>query len=106
MRRVVITGLGAVTPLAVGMFCDAVLCKFTHNVTGVRPTWKRLIDGHCGVVSIKDRNPKFASLPSQVAAVITAGLRTDGGWCAKEWLQPGVSNIQHDEDSTKNKSGR
>ncbi|KAH0205048.1 ketoacyl synthase domain-containing protein, partial [Aureobasidium melanogenum] len=73
MRRVVITGLGAVTPLAVG----------------VRPTWKRLIDGHCGIVNIKDRDPKFASLPSQVAGVIPPGLRVDGGWHSKEWLQPG-----------------
>ncbi|KAG9629465.1 ketoacyl synthase domain-containing protein, partial [Aureobasidium melanogenum] len=73
MRRVVITGLGAVTPLAVG----------------VRPTWKRLIDGHCGIVNIKDRDPRFASLPSQVAGVIPPGLKVDGGWHSKEWLQPG-----------------
>ncbi|KAH0331952.1 ketoacyl synthase domain-containing protein, partial [Aureobasidium melanogenum] len=73
MRRVVITGLGAVTPLAVG----------------VRPTWKRLIDGHCGIVNIKDRDPRFASLPSQVAGVIPSGLKVDGGWHSKEWLQPG-----------------
>ncbi|KAG9784291.1 ketoacyl synthase domain-containing protein, partial [Aureobasidium melanogenum] len=73
MRRVVITGLGAVTPLAVG----------------VRPTWKRLIDGHCGIVNIKDRDPRFASLPSQVAGVIPPGLKVDGGWQSKERLQPG-----------------
>ncbi|THW23571.1 hypothetical protein D6D24_00509 [Aureobasidium pullulans] len=76
MRRVVVTGLGAVTPLGVG----------------VRPTWKRLIDGQCGIVNIKERNPKFATLPSQVAGVIPVGLRADGGWTSKEWLQPGVSN--------------
>lgn len=60
--------------------------------TGVRPTWKRLIDGQCGIVNIKERNPKFATLPSQVAGVIPVGLRADGGWTSKEWLQPGVSS--------------
>ncbi|KAH0288836.1 ketoacyl synthase domain-containing protein, partial [Aureobasidium sp. EXF-3399] len=73
MRRVVITGLGAVTPLAVG----------------VRPTWKRLIDGHCGIANIRDRDSKFATLPSQVAGVIPPGNRVDGGWNSKEWLQLG-----------------
>ncbi|KAH7055736.1 3-oxoacyl-synthase-like protein [Macrophomina phaseolina] len=73
MRRVVITGLGAVTPLGVG----------------IRRTWSRLIDGHCGVVSVRDRGPQFAALPSQVAAIVPSGSRHDGGWSAKEWLQPG-----------------
>ncbi|KAK0660619.1 putative 3-oxoacyl-(acyl-carrier-protein) synthase [Lasiodiplodia hormozganensis] len=73
MRRVVVTGLGAVTPLGVG----------------IRRTWSRLIDGHCGVVSVKDRGPRFAALPSQVAAVVPSGPKEDGGWTAKEWLQPG-----------------
>ncbi|KAK8202176.1 Mitochondrial beta-keto-acyl synthase [Zalaria obscura] len=73
MRRVVVTGLGAVTPLAVG----------------VRQTWRRLLDGHCGIKSIKDRSPQFAALPSQVAGVVPIGSRENGGWTAKEWLQPG-----------------
>ncbi|OJD34878.1 beta-ketoacyl synthase [Diplodia corticola] len=73
MRRVVVTGLGAVTPLGVG----------------IRRTWSRLIDGHCGVVSVRDRSPQFAALPSQVAALVPSGPKEDGGWMAKEWLQPG-----------------
>lgn len=77
LRRVVVTGLGAVTPLAVG----------------VRPTWRRLIDGHCGITSIRDRAPIFATLPSQVAAVIPAGSKDDGGWDTREWLQPGVGSV-------------
>ncbi|KAL1305862.1 hypothetical protein AAFC00_004014 [Neodothiora populina] len=73
MRRVVITGLGAITPLAVG----------------VRPTWRRLIDGQSGIISIKERSKEFAALPSQVAGIVPPGSRRDGGWDPNEWLQPG-----------------
>ncbi|KAF1987896.1 ketoacyl synthase domain-containing protein [Aulographum hederae CBS 113979] len=73
MRRVVVTGLGAVTPLGVG----------------IRRTWKRLIEGECGIVSVADRSPKFASLPSRIAGVVPAGSRKDGKWTAKEYLQTG-----------------
>jgi hypothetical protein len=45
-------------------------------------------------VNIRDRDPKFASLPSQVAGVIPLGDKADGGWNPKEWLQPGVSDAQ------------
>ncbi|KAI4766998.1 hypothetical protein E4T52_14719 [Aureobasidium sp. EXF-3400] len=84
MRRVVITGLGAVTPLAVA--------EILIESAGVRPTWKRLIDGHCGIVNIRDRDPKFVTLPSQVAGVIPPGDKVDGGWNPREWLQLGVSD--------------
>lgn len=57
---------------------------------GVRRTWKRLLDGHCGVVSIKDKGPQFAALPSQIAGVVPEGRKEDGKWNAKEWLEPGV----------------
>ncbi|OXV06576.1 hypothetical protein Egran_05656 [Elaphomyces granulatus] len=70
MRRVVVTGLGAVTALGVG----------------VRRIWKRLLDGHCGIVNIKDRHPGFAEVPCQVAALVPAGPRTSGCWKASEWL--------------------
>jgi 3-oxoacyl-[acyl-carrier-protein] synthase II len=103
MRRVVITGLGAVTPLAVGM-CNNNLHYFTlytqhthpnkQKPLGVRPTWKRLINGESGIVSIRDRSPSFATLPSQVAGVVPAGLGVDGGWNATEWLRQGVSGKQ------------
>lgn len=70
MRRVVVTGLGAVTALGVG----------------VRRIWKRLLDGHCGIVNIKDRHPGFAEVPCQVAALVPAGPRASGCWKASEWL--------------------
>ncbi|KAI9045079.1 uncharacterized protein KD926_010402 [Aspergillus affinis] len=70
MRRVVVTGLGAVTPLGVG----------------IRRTWKRLLDGHCGIVNVRHRDSRFADLPCQVAAVVPSGTKQDGGWTASEWL--------------------
>ncbi|KAL4964678.1 putative beta-ketoacyl synthase (Cem1) [Aspergillus stella-maris] len=70
MRRVVVTGLGAVTPLGVG----------------VRRTWKRLLDGHCGIVNVKDRDARFADLPCQIAAVVPSGPRAEGRWTALEWM--------------------
>ncbi|WEW57802.1 Mitochondrial beta-keto-acyl synthase [Emydomyces testavorans] len=70
MRRVVVTGLGAVTPLGIG----------------VRRTWKRLLDGHCGIVSVKDRHPGFAEIPCQIAAVVPRGSKEHGGWRASDWL--------------------
>ncbi|GBF65222.1 3-oxoacyl-[acyl-carrier-protein] synthase [Trichophyton mentagrophytes] len=70
MRRVVVTGLGAVTPLGVG----------------IRHTWKRLLDGHSGIVSIKDRDSRFAEQPCQVAGVVPKGSNAQGGWDASEWL--------------------
>jgi 3-oxoacyl-[acyl-carrier-protein] synthase II len=56
----------------------------------VRRTWSRLLDGQCGIVSIKDKSPQFASLPSQIAGLIQEGKKDDGGWNAKELLGPGV----------------
>ncbi|KAJ5934513.1 hypothetical protein N7466_004060 [Penicillium verhagenii] len=73
MRRVVVTGLGAVTPLGVG----------------VRQTWKRLLDGHCGIVNVNHRDERFAEQPCQIAAVVPQGSRENGGWTASEWLSRG-----------------
>ncbi|KAF2027997.1 3-oxoacyl-synthase-like protein [Setomelanomma holmii] len=70
MRRVVVTGLGLVTPLGIG---------------SVRRTWTRLLDGHCGIVSIQNRSPDFATLPSQIAGLVPEGRRADGQWHAKEY---------------------
>ncbi|KAF4553415.1 Beta-ketoacyl synthase-like protein [Elsinoe fawcettii] len=73
MRRVVVTGLGAVTPLGVG----------------IRRTWTRLLDGECGITSLRDRKG-FDGLPSQVAGVIPEhGGHEAGAWDSKHWLQPG-----------------
>ncbi|KAI9801093.1 MAG: Mitochondrial beta-keto-acyl synthase [Piccolia ochrophora] len=73
INKLRVFGLGAITPLGVG----------------VRRSWSRLIDGHCGIVSVKDRNPQFAGLPCQVAAVVPRGTKDEGGWSSSEWLTPG-----------------
>jgi 3-oxoacyl-[acyl-carrier-protein] synthase II len=52
----------------------------------VRRTWSRLLEGHCGIVSITDRSPQFSLLPSQVAGIVPAGKKEDGMWSAKDWL--------------------
>ena len=70
MRRVVVTGLGAVTPLA----------------AGIKTTWKRLLDSSCGIVSTSPRGPAFEALPSRVAGLVPQGSSEDGRWQAKDWL--------------------
>ncbi|EMC98848.1 hypothetical protein BAUCODRAFT_382208 [Baudoinia panamericana UAMH 10762] len=70
MRRVVITGLGAVTPLG----------------AGVKHTWRRLLDGNTGIVSTTGLGAKFDLLPSRVAGLVPQGSRQDGFWQAKDWL--------------------
>jgi 3-oxoacyl-[acyl-carrier-protein] synthase II len=54
-RRVVVTGLGLVTPLGVGVL---------HN-------WKMVLEGVCGIQSLK--GDEFAFLPSRVAGVVPRG---------------------------------
>jgi 3-oxoacyl-[acyl-carrier-protein] synthase II len=58
--------------------------------TGLRRTWKRLLDGHCGIVNVNDRDERFKEVPCQIAAVVPKGSRKDGGWMAEEWLSRGV----------------
>lgn len=70
MRRVVITGLGAITPLGVGL----------------RHTWSRLLAGHSGLVSTSHLEPseRWAELPSRVAGLVPLGAKATGGWTASE----------------------
>lgn len=70
MRRVVVTGLGAVTPLA----------------AGIKQTWRRLLDSQSGLVSTTSKGAAFDSLPSRVAGLVPLGSRDDGLWQAKDWL--------------------
>jgi 3-oxoacyl-[acyl-carrier-protein] synthase II len=70
MRRVVVTGLGAVTPLA----------------AGIKQTWHRLLASHSGIVSTASKGPVFASLPSRVAGLVPLGSRDEGRWQAQDWL--------------------
>ncbi|ORY05189.1 3-oxoacyl-synthase-like protein, partial [Clohesyomyces aquaticus] len=60
---------------------------------GVRRSWKRLLDSECGIVSIENRGPQFATLPSRVAGLVPEGLKQDKQWNAKEYLQPGDERI-------------
>lgn len=80
-RRVVVTGLGLVTPLGIG----------------VQQSWSKLIAGECGVVSLKDLPsptpglPGFDTLPSQVGAIVKrTGGKDLGGFDSTEWLDRGV----------------
>ncbi|KAM3515571.1 hypothetical protein MY11210_000749 [Beauveria gryllotalpidicola] len=72
MRRVVVTGLGAITPLGVG----------------ARRTWNRLLAGDCGITSVADREPKerWKELTSTVAGIVPLGGIAKGGWDANDWL--------------------
>ncbi|KAI8873902.1 putative beta-ketoacyl synthase [Ramicandelaber brevisporus] len=54
VRRVVVTGLGAVTPLG----------------TGVQTSWRRLIAGECGIIKLPSSKDPAADFPSRVAAVV------------------------------------
>lgn len=71
MRRVVVTGLGAITPLGVG----------------IRRTWTRLLAGHSGIVSVKDRHPvdRWRELTSTVSGIVPEG-KSEGEWDASQWL--------------------
>lgn len=74
MRRVVVTGLGAITPLGVG----------------ARRTWKRLLAGKSGLVDISAWEPQaqWKGLTSTVAGIVPSGKagRADGLWHAPDWL--------------------
>ena len=89
MRKVVVTGLGAVTPLGLGSFIMRLLgLKLTF--IGVRRSWKRLIDGECGIESISSRGPAFQKLKCQVAGIIPQGSKDEGSWSVSEWLSRNV----------------
>lgn len=74
MRRVVVTGLGAVTPLGVG----------------IRRTWTRLLAGQSGIVSVKEREPRerWKELTSTVGGIVPCG-QAEGEWRASDWLNAG-----------------
>ena len=75
MRRVVVTGIGAVTPLGVG----------------IRRTWSRLLAGDNGIVSVANRSPsqKWRELPSTVAGIVPEGSKENGNWQPSDWLGRG-----------------
>ena len=70
MQRVVVTGLGAVTPLGLGP----------------RRTWQRLLAGDCGVVSLQNRGDRYKQQHCQVAGLVPLGSKDQDAWDSSEWL--------------------
>jgi 3-oxoacyl-[acyl-carrier-protein] synthase II len=70
LRRVVITGLGMVTPLG-------------GNVSS---TWSRLLNGESGARRIEEF--EAADLTCQIAAFIPRGAQVDGKFNPDDWMEP------------------
>ena len=70
MRRVVVTGLGLVTPLA----------------DGVEKSWERILDGQSGAGKITGFDP--SRLTTQYACEVPLGDGTDGTFNADHYLDP------------------
>lgn len=70
MRRVVVTGMGMVSPLA----------------SGVETTWERLLAGKSGAGKIQHFDASH--LPAQIACEIPLGDGSDGTFNADDWLAP------------------
>jgi len=70
MKRVVITGIGLVTPLGVG--AEAV--------------WKRLVEGQSGVRAIQSFD--VSDLPAKIAGQVPRGDTQSGAFNADDWVPP------------------
>ena len=70
MRRVVITGLGMVSPLA----------------CGVEETWKRLLEGRSGASRVESFD--VSDIACQIACMVPRGDGTDGTFNPDEWMEP------------------
>src|ERR1700723_821176 len=70
MRRVVVTGLGMVSPLG----------------CGIEPTWKRILNSESGARKIETFD--VSDLTSQIACVIPRGDGSDGTFNADQWMEP------------------
>jgi 3-oxoacyl-[acyl-carrier-protein] synthase II len=68
LRRVVVTGMGIVSPLGIG----------------VEHVWRRLIAGCSGISAIQSFD--VSDLPAKVAGEVPAGLRADGHLDLAEWI--------------------
>jgi 3-oxoacyl-[acyl-carrier-protein] synthase II len=68
MRRVVVTGMGVVTPLGIG----------------VEHVWKRLLAGESGIGAIQSFD--VADLPAKIAGQIPHGSKADGKLDLNEWM--------------------
>ena len=70
MRRVVVTGLGMVTPLA----------------CGVEETWSRLLKGESGARKIETFD--VSDLPAKIACQIPRGDGSNGTYNPDQWMEP------------------
>ncbi len=70
MRRVVVTGMGIVSPLGVGL----------------EHVWRRLVAGESGIGAIQSFD--VSDLPCKVAGQVPLGSRSDGGFDPTEWVAP------------------
>jgi 3-oxoacyl-[acyl-carrier-protein] synthase II len=70
MRRVVVTGLGMVSPLA----------------CGVESSWKRILNGNSGARRIDTF--EVSDLTSQIACMIPRGDGTNGTFNPNDWMEP------------------
>src|SRR6187455_63825 len=70
MRRVVVTGLGMVTPLA----------------CGVEQTWQRLINGESGARRIQTFD--VSDLPAKIACQVPRGDGSNGSFNPDQWMEP------------------
>ncbi len=71
-RRVVVTGLGLVTPLGVGTDTN----------------WNRLIEGESGIRGIQSFD--VSDLPCKIAGMVPQGETENGGFNADDWVSPRV----------------
>src|ERR1700722_18050594 len=70
MRRVVVTGMGVVTPLGLG----------------VERVWKKLINGESGIGAIQSFD--VSDLPARIAAQVPLGDKESGLFNADDWVPP------------------
>ena len=70
MRRVVVTGMGMLTPLG----------------CGVEPTWSRLIKGESGAKKVDTF--EVSDIAAKIACVIPRGDGTNGTYNPDQWMEP------------------
>ena len=69
MKRIVVTGLGLVTPLA----------------CGVEASWRRLLDSASGARRVESFD--VSDLPCQVACQVHEGEGSEGTWIPDDWME-------------------
>ena len=70
MRRVVITGMGLVTPLGVG----------------IDHVWRRLVNGDSGITAIERFD--VSDLPARIAGLVPTGETALGNFAVDDWVEP------------------